>query len=375
MSRPGAPAPGRRTATRGTVRRPLPVAVRRPLPVAVRAVLAATLTLVVAACAASTVPATAPAPLPAGVAEAPTGEPANDLCTVRRSFAPSEQRPARVGDRLVVGVDPSDATMSYWNAQEQTFQGFLIDLVLEVARALWPREDPRGRVTFKVVPPGQGPFALLAAGEIQMIATSLTASCGRARQVIFSNDYLDSGQTALVRKVDGRPQFRGMEQLGGRRVCAARETTSLKAIAGYRTAAGRALVPVSAPHPVDCLVMLRQGQVDAVSTDENILVGLAEIAPDTTLVTEPPPGNRKFCDYHTGRDAGTCTWFTDEPHAFALDNEELARFVNHVLESTRASGVWRRAHERWLRGHPDRGMPTPGQPPVTDWPPPSGPPD
>ncbi|MER7169209.1 transporter substrate-binding domain-containing protein [Micromonospora sp. NPDC000207] len=332
--------------------------------------LIAVLLLGLPACAAEAVPTAAPSAAPDGVREvAATGAPANDICTVRRSFAPSDRRPVISRGRLVVGVDPSDATMSHWDAQRQTFQGFNIDLVRAVAAALWPGErDPADRISFTVVPPGQGGFEMLTSGQIDMIATSLTATCARARQVVFSADYLDSGQTALVRRVDGRPQYPGMEHLGGRRVCAAARTTSLAAVTGYRTAQGRALVPVQAAHAIDCLVMLRQGQVDAVSTDENILLGFTRMAPDTVLVTEPPPDNARFCSYH--REDRPCTWFTDEPHSFAFapGNEDLVRFVNHVLSSPAGATVWQEAHDRWLDDHPDRGKPTPGEP-VSSWPP------
>lgn len=347
----------------------------------VRATLAVALPLAVLACTAPPTPTVAPPARPADVVAVPaTGGSANDICTVRRSYPASPARPSNLGDRLVVGVDPSDATMSHWNAKAQTFEGFNIELVRAVASALWPDEqDPLDRVSFQVVPPGAGSFPHLeptSENRVDMVATSLTASCDRAEKVVFSNDYLDSGQTALVRKVDDRPEFRGMEELGGRRVCAAAGTTSLAAVVGYRTADGRRLVPVRAKHAIDCLVMLREKQVDAVSTDENILLGFTRMAPDVTLVTEPPPGNEKYCGYHLGGgpdgDATKpCTWFTDEPHAFAFhrDNLELVRFVNQVLADTRASGAWERAHEKWLREHPDRGMPSPG-PTVASWPPP-----
>ncbi|MDT0527756.1 transporter substrate-binding domain-containing protein [Micromonospora sp. DSM 115977] len=325
-----------------------------------------------AGCTAPATPAPAPPARPPGVATTPTTDATGGVCPVRRSLPPDPTPPRRILDRgeLVAGVDPSDATMSHWDASSQRFEGFNIELMLAVARALWPADDPRNRLTFKAVPPGQGAFAMLDKGEIDVVATSLTASCERARRVLFSNDYLDSGQTVLVRRnADGTPEFAGMEQLGGRRVCAATDTTSLAMIAGYRTAGGLRPVPVHAPHPVDCLVMLRQGQVDGVSTDDNILLGFARMAPDTTLVTEAPRPERRSCDHH--RDEN-CTWFTDEPHAFAFrltDGRELVAFVNHVLAQPRTAVVWQQAHDRWLAGHRDRGMPSPG-PVTTGWPPP-----
>ncbi|MBQ0905610.1 transporter substrate-binding domain-containing protein [Micromonospora sp. U21] len=349
-----------------------------------RALLASVLLATLAGC---TPPmATTPAPParpPGAQTVTPSGE-ATSICPVRRSLPPSANPPGRIlarGDKqkLIAGVDPSDATMSHWNSATQKFEGFNIDLLVEVARALWPEGNPRDRIEFRVVPPGQGSFEMLNRGEIDLIATSLTASCERAKEVLFSNDYLDSGQTVLVRKRDGGPEFAGVEQLGGKRVCAANNTTSLAAIRRYQTAGGQRLVPVATEHSIDCLVMLRQGQVDGVSTDENILHGFAQMAPDTMLVTEPPRPDRQFCTYNLSDD---CRWFTDEPHAFAfrLNDREVAAFVNHVLALPSTRQAWLTAHARWLAGHPDAGrdpdtgartpmIPSPGEP-VTSWPPP-----
>ncbi|WBB71315.1 transporter substrate-binding domain-containing protein [Micromonospora sp. WMMD1128] len=350
---------------------------------AVRALLAGTLLATLAGCSAPAATTPAPAARPPGAQTlAPAGE-ATPICSVRRSLPASATRPRRIIERepqrLIAGVDPSDATMSHWNSANQQFEGFNIDLLLRVVKALWPKDDPRDRVEFVVVPPGQGAFQMLDKNQIDLVATSLTASCERAEQVIFSNDYLDSGQSVLVRARDGGPEFAGVEEMGGRRVCAARNTTSLDAIRRYRTAGGERLVPVAAEHSVDCLVMLRQGQVDGVSTDENILRGFAQMAPDTALVTKPPRRDQRYCDHNLSDE---CDWFTDEPHAFAfrLDDAELAAFVNYALALPETRREWLRAHGDWLADHPDAVrdpvtgartpmMPSPGEP-VTTWPPP-----
>src|SRR5213078_563201 len=105
----------------------------------------------------------------------------------------------------------------------------------------------------------------------------------------------------------------------------------------FRTRQGAALVLVGAPQVIDCLVMLGEGQVDAVSTDHNILLGFAEGAPDTTFVTEAPHGNSAMCTHH---DSLPCTWLSDEPHAFAAARDAagaaLIQYVNHVLDEMRA---------------------------------------
>ena len=334
--------------------------------------------LALTGCAVRAEPIAASSAEPEGVlTAAPDEDPASATrCLVRRSFPPSAARPGTVAARtLIAGVDLSDPTMSHWNAATRQFEGFNIDLLLAVAQRLWPGADPRKKITFRAVQPGTEALARLDLspedpGYVDVVATSITATCEQAARVLFSNDYLDSGQTALVRRAPGigtindRPQYAGMDELGGHRVCAGAGTTSLTNVQRYRTRTGQRLIAVQAEHPIDCLVLLRQGAVDAVSTDENVLRGFTLMAPDTTLVTEPP--QRQSCKFNQQK---PCTWFTDEPHAFAFGrgNRELTGYVNYVLETMRDSGVWARAHERWLGQHPDLGMPVPG-PPVQEWP-------
>jgi polar amino acid transport system substrate-binding protein len=91
---------------------------------------------------------------------------------------------------------------------------------------------------------------------------------------------------------------------------------------------------VSVPNWTDCLVMLQQGQVAAISTDNSVLIGLQAQDPDTTLVKTAP--------------------FTCEPHGLAMSlspqKRDFVRFVNGVLEQMR-SGEWERLYGHWVQPH------------------------
>jgi len=67
--------------------------------------------------------------------------------------------------------------------------------------------------------------------------------------------------------------------------------------------------------------MLQQGQVDAISTDDTILAGLAKQDPTTQIVGDA---------------------FTSEPYGLAMNSDatEFTRFVNGVLARMRADGTW-----------------------------------
>ena len=90
----------------------------------------------------------------------------------------------------------------------------------------------------------------------------------------------------------------------------------------------------------DCLLMLQQGQVDAISTDDVVLKGLARQDPDVDVV---------------GESLGI------EPYGVGIkkNNDDLVRFVNGALEDIRADGTWERLYDRWLTSlGPSPGPPT-----------------
>ena len=90
----------------------------------------------------------------------------------------------------------------------------------------------------------------------------------------------------------------------------------------------------------DCLVMLQQGQVDAISTDDAVLAGLAAQDPNVEVV---------------GPSMGV------EPYGVGIkkENSDLVRFVNGVLEQMRDDGTWERLYDARLRSlGPSPGPPT-----------------
>jgi polar amino acid transport system substrate-binding protein len=80
----------------------------------------------------------------------------------------------------------------------------------------------------------------------------------------------------------------------------------------------------------DCLVALQQNEVDAVSTDDTLLAGLA-VQDGNTVVT--------------GKQ------LEPEPYGIAVakNTPHLLGFVNGVLESLRANGTWTATYDRWFK--------------------------
>ncbi|MEJ3748396.1 glutamate ABC transporter substrate-binding protein [Actinomycetes bacterium KLBMP 9797] len=267
-----------------------------------------------------------PAVLPTGTAAAPAScrdaraslRPAGALPAPGRM--PGNSTMARIAQRgrLVVGVDQNNFRFGYRDPATGDLVGFEIDLAYEIAAAIF---GDRTKVQFRAVTTAEREKAIQD-GTVDIVIRSMTMTCDRWQRVAFSTEYFSAGQAILVAR--GAP-IRGTKDLAGKKVCAAAGSTSIRNIAA-KIADAR---PVSGADALDCLVMLQQHQVDAVSTDDAILAGFAAQDPSTVVLPER---------------------FTKEPYGMAIKKEspDLVRFVNGVLERVRADGTWTRLYDKWL---------------------------
>ncbi|MFY1670555.1 glutamate ABC transporter substrate-binding protein [Plantactinospora sp. WMMB334] len=260
----------------------------------------------------------------------PTGPAASSgSCDPRASLRPSgslprpRQMPAGTAmativqrGRLIVGVDQNNYQFGFRDPLTGQLTGFDVDIAREIARGLFG--DP-GRIQFRAISSADR-ITAVQEGTVDLVVRTMTMNCERWQQVSFSTEYFTAGQRVLVNRGSG---VRRIEDLRDRKVCAAAGSTSIRNIAAKGTR------PVSVVNWTDCLVLLQQNQVVAVSTDDSILVGLAAQDPNTEVV-----GPR----------------FSDEPYGVAISREspELVRFVNGVLARIRSDGTWTQLYRRWL---------------------------
>jgi polar amino acid transport system substrate-binding protein len=232
---------------------------------------------------------------------------------------------------LRVGVDQTTLWFGYRDASGNLV-GFDDDVARQVAKAIFG--DP-GAIRFTVITSAQR-IPYVRHGVVDMVADNMTITCDRLRLVAFSSDYFNAGQTILV---PASSHVTSITQLGGQRVCAAAGTTSVNEIGKYPQ-----LTPVAAPNWTDCLVLLQQGQVAAISTDNSVLTGLAHQDPGTAMTGSP---------------------FTCEPHGLAMSNaphaRDFVRFVNGVLQQMRTDGEWQRLYNYWVAPHLGPQAPPPPQ--------------
>jgi polar amino acid transport system substrate-binding protein len=221
--------------------------------------------------------------------------------------------------RLVVGIDQNAYLFGFRDPGTGELVGFEIDFGREIARAIFG--DP-AKVQFRAITTADR-IPMLQKKEVDVVIRTMSMTCERWQQVSFSSEYIPSRQRLLVRKADKVEDF---VDLTGKKVCATRGSTSIVTIAEQP----HKLVPVSTDSTLDCLVLLQQGQVDAVSTIDILLAGLAAQDP-TTEVTGTP--------------------VSDEPAGIGIpkDHEDMTRFVNGVLEKMRSDGTWTRIYDKWLK--------------------------
>ncbi len=278
--------------------------------------------------------ASAQVPEPAGAAEVteqPSAAPTPDCGDPTASLRPRGALPApnalpagstmaaiRAKGKLVVGVDQNTYRFGFRNPFTGNVEGFDIDMAKQVAKAIFGTPDA---LQLRILTSSQR-IPALKNGEVDIVIRTMTINCERLQDVDFSTVYYMAGQRVLVKKASG---VSGIDELGGKRVCATKGSTSLTHIAQ----APSKPVPVQVSDWTDCLVMLQQNQVDAISTDDTILAGLAAQDPFTEVVGAP---------------------IDDEPYGMAMPKgkTDFVRFVNAVIERMRTDGTWAATYNRWL---------------------------
>jgi polar amino acid transport system substrate-binding protein len=281
--------------------------------------------------------------MPSGAKEvtSPLG-PGNNDCDREASLHPDPMPPpgamppgstmAAIAERgrLVVGVDQNTNLFGYRNPSSGQLEGFDIDVAREIATAIFGDPD---RIDLRVFEADQRVPALQS-GQVDLVVRTFSITCDRKNKVAFSTTYFVANQRILALKGSGIESAR---DLAGKRVCAVRGTTSLPAVSGLDP---RPTV-VGVNNWTDCLVMLQQAQVDAISTDDAVLWGLKIQDPNVELV---------------GDSLGL------EPYGIGIkrENRDLVRFVNGVLAEMRADGTWQRLYDKWLLEFaPSLGPPIP----------------
>ncbi len=245
----------------------------------------------------------------------------------------------RLRGYLIAGVDQNTYHFGYLNPFSDQIEGFDIDMLHAIAAAIFGNPD---KIRFVAISDAQR-IPAIQSGKVDIVAHTMTITCARRQLVDFSTVYFEAAQRILVLKNSG---IKSLVYLDGRKICATSGSTSLALIkSGLGLGLGSDLdpsgqaygVPVAVPYWTDCLVLLQQGDVAAISTDNSILAGLEAQDPYTEIIGPV---------------------LSNEPYGLAISQQhpDLVRFVNAVLAKMRADGQWAASYRRWI------GTPVPAPP-------------
>src|SRR5919202_320039 len=174
---------------------------------------------------------------------------------------------------LLAGVRQDVPLTGFLNPRTNQIEGFDIEFVKAITRAIFGDESKVDRrpVTAAARIPS------LQDGSIDVAAAAMTITADRKNQIDFSEVYYQAGDRVLVKNDS---PYNSLQDLSDKRVCTVKGSTAEQNIPGVNA---RAQV-VQADTYNECLLSLQQGRVDAVSTDDVILSGLAQQDPSTKLV-------------------------------------------------------------------------------------------
>ncbi|MEO6503178.1 MAG: glutamate ABC transporter substrate-binding protein [Jatrophihabitantaceae bacterium] len=180
-------------------------------------------------------------------------------------------------------------------------EGFDVEIAKIIAAKLGISAD---KITFvESVSANREPF--LQQKKVDMVVATYTINDKRDKIVDFAGPYFLAGQDILVAK--GNPKnISGPETLKGKKTCSVSGSTPAATVQEKYGLSTSELVLVDAYSK--CRDALSNGQVDAVTTDNVILSGYVDQAPDKfELIGKPfssepygigiPEGQEPFCDF------------------------------------------------------------------------------
>ena len=236
------------------------------------------------------------------------------LCAFACVFAVSACGADDADGRIRIGIKFDQPGLGF--KKNGTYVGFDVDVAKYIARKLGYSED---QIVWKEAPSKQRE-AMLQNGDVDFIVATYSITDGRKRVVSFAGPYFVAGQDLLVRKDE--KGIDGPEDLNGKRLCSVTGSTSAVTV---KEKFANEVQLMEQPGYAECATALFSGIVDAVTTDDIILAGLASASRGRLRVVGKP--------------------FTQEYYGVGVKkgNTKLARNINNAISEMIKDGSWKRA--------------------------------
>ena len=238
------------------------------------------------------------------------------------------------GDTIVIGTKFDQPGLGLKNP-DGTMSGFDVDVATYVAKELGYAPD---KIEWKESPSAQRE-TLIQNDQVKFIAATYSITDARKEKVSFAGPYLVTGQSLLV-KADNT-DITGAESLqNNKKLCSVSGSTPAQRIKDkYPGVQLQQYDTYSA-----CVEALKNGAIDAVTTDETILAGYAAQTPGAFKIVGQP--------------------FSTENYGIGLkkDDKELCTKVTDAIKKMESDGAWKAA---WDKNLGPAGLPAP-TPPTPD---------
>lgn len=217
-----------------------------------------------------------------------------------------------------VGVKEDQPGLGYLDPTTGDRTGFDVDIARWIAASLGYDED---KIEFTAIPSANREQALVN-GDVDYYVGTYSITDKRKELISFAGPYFLTGQGLLV--AADNSDITGPDDLAGKNVCSATGSTSIQRIKDeYPDATTTEFDTYS-----QCVEQLKNGQVDAVTTDESILIGFAAQDPDALKVVGEP--------------------FSEERYGIGLTKDDAAmqEFINSML--TDGPDIWQAIFDKNL---------------------------
>jgi glutamate transport system substrate-binding protein len=236
-------------------------------------------------------------------------------------------------DTIVIGTKFDQPGLGLKNP-DGTMSGFDVDVATYVAKELGYAPD---KIEWKESPSAQRE-TLIQNDQVKFIAATYSITDARKEKVDFAGPYLITGQSLLV-KADNT-DITGAESLqNNKKLCSVSGSTPAQRIKDkYPGVQLQQYDTYSA-----CIEALKNGAVDAVTTDEVILAGYAAQTPGAFKIVGEP--------------------FSTENYGIGLKkgDTDLRTKINDALEKMEKDGSWKAAFDKNLG---PAGITAPTPPPI-----------
>jgi len=180
--------------------------------------------------------------------------------------------------KVVIGVKEDQPGLGYLDNVTNERSGFDIDIARWIAASLGFDEED---IEYKAIASANREQAIVN-GDIDYYVGTYSINDKRKQDIDFAGPYFVTGQGLLVK--NGGEDYQSLDELAGKTVCSATGSTPIQNIKdNYPEIKTEEFDLYSA-----CVESLINGQVDAVTTDQAILIGYAAQDPDNLMVTTGP---------------------------------------------------------------------------------------